>query len=101
MGVATNQPFEQSNLLNRLKPDVLIAHTGGNNISAKHGLPILPLFGPSYNYLGYSGVYEVARRLNRVLRNYQFNKRLSQNTKLPFKKEWYEKEPFAYIKSQA
>jgi nitrogenase molybdenum-iron protein alpha chain len=101
MGVATNQPFEQSNLLNRLKPDVLISHTGGNNISAKHGLPILPLFGPSYNYLGYSGVYEVARRLNRVLRNYQFNKRLSQNTKLPFKQEWYEKEPFAYIKDQA
>lgn len=99
IGVATNQPFEQSNLLNRLKPDVLISHTGGNNISAKHGLPILPLFGPSYNYLGYSGVYEVARRLNRLLRNNQFNKKLSLNTKLPFKKEWYEKNPFAYIKS--
>lgn len=99
IGVATNQPFEQSNLLNRLKPDVLISHTGGNNISAKHGLPILPLFGPSYNYLGYSGVYEVARRLNRLLRNNQFNKKLSQNTRLPFKKEWYEKNPFAYIKS--
>ena len=98
--VATNQPFEQSNLLNRLKPDVLITHTGGNNISAKHGLPILPLFGPSYNYLGYSGTYEVARRLNRIIRNCQFNKKLSQNTKLPFKKEWYEKDPFAYIKKQ-
>ncbi len=100
ISVATNQPFEQSNLLNRLKPDVLITHTGGNNISAKHGLPILPLFGPSYNYMGYSGVFEVARRLNRILRNYQFNKRLSQNTRLPFKKEWYEKDPFAYIKSK-
>lgn len=101
IGVATNQPFEQSNLLNRLKPDVLISHTGGNNISAKHGIPILPLFGPSYNYLGYSGVYEVARRLNRVMRNAQFNKRLSQYTRLPFKKEWYEKNPFSYIKSES
>lgn len=98
--VATNQPFEQSNLLNRLKPDIFITHTGGNNISAKHGLPILPLFGPSYNYLGYSGTYEVARRLNRIMRNCQFNKKLSQNTKLPFQKEWYEKDPFAYIKKQ-
>lgn len=97
--VATNQPFEQSNLLNRLKPDVLIAHVGGNNIAAKHGIPILPLFGPSYNYMGYSGVYEVARRLNMVVRNYQFNKKLSQYTRLPFKKEWYQKDPFIYIKN--
>ena len=98
--VATNQPFEQSNLLNRLKPDVLITHTGGNNIYAKHGLPILPLFGPSYNYMGYSGVFEVARRLNRVMRNCQFNKKLSRYTRLLFRKEWYEKDPFAYIKNQ-
>ena len=98
--VATNQPFEQANLINRLKPDVFIGHTGSHNITAKHGLPILPLFGPSYNYLGYSGVFEVARRLNRIMRNSQFNKKLSQYTKLPYKKEWYEKDPYTYIKSQ-
>lgn len=98
--VATNQPFEQSNLIRRLKPDIVITHTGGNNISAKYGLPILPLFGPSYNYLGYSGVYEIARRLNRVVRNGQFNKKLSQYAPLPFKQEWYEKDPFTYIKQQ-
>lgn len=98
--VATNQPFEQANLMNRLKPDVFITHTGGNNISAKHGLPVLPLFGPTYNYLGYSGVFEVARRLNRIVRNYQFNKKLSENTRLPYKKEWYDKDPFTYIKKQ-
>ncbi|MFT4145623.1 MAG: nitrogenase component 1 [Mobilitalea sp.] len=100
INVATNQPFEQANLINRIKPDVFVTHTGGNNISAKHGLPILPLFGPSYNYLGYSGTFEVARRLGRILRNSQFNKRLSLHTKLPFKKEWYEKDPFSYIKNQ-
>lgn len=98
--IATNQPFEQANLVNRLKPDVIITHTGGNNISAKHGLPILPLFGPSYNYLGYSGVFEVARRLNRIVRNSQFNKKLAKNVRLPFSKEWYDKDPFTYIKSQ-
>lgn len=98
--VATNQPFEQSNLLERLKPDVLIAHTGGNNIAAKHGIPILPLFGPSYNYMGYSGVFEVARRLHRIMRNHQFNRKLSQNCRLPFRKEWYQKDPFSYIKAQ-
>jgi len=98
VGVATNQPFEQSNLIKRLKPDVLITHVGGNNIASKHGLPLFPLFGQSYIYMGYSGVFEVARRLTRVLRNTQFNKNLAENTSLPFKQEWYAKDPFAYIK---
>jgi len=98
VGVATNQPFEQANLVKRLKPDVLITHVGGNNIAAKHGLPLFPLFGPSYNYMGYSGVFEVARRLTRILRNSQFNKNLAENSALPFKEEWYAKDPFAYIK---
>ncbi|GHU23027.1 oxidoreductase nitrogenase component 1 [Spirochaetia bacterium] len=96
--VATNQPFEMSNIINRLKPDLLITHTGGNNIAARHGLPLLPLFGPTYNYCGYSGVFEVARRLNKIMRNFEFNRQISLNSPLPFKKEWYEKDPFAYIK---
>jgi nitrogenase molybdenum-iron protein alpha chain len=96
--VATNQPFEMSNILNRIKPDVLIAHVGGNNVAARHGLPLLPLFGPTYNYCGYSGVFEVARRLNKTMRNFEFNRQLSINTPQPFKKEWYEKDPFTYIK---
>jgi len=96
--VATNQPFEQANLVKRLKPDIIIAHAGGNNIAAKYGLPLLPLFGPAYNYMGYSGVFDVVRRLARVVRNSRFNKNLAENMPMPFKKEWYEKDPFAYIK---
>jgi nitrogenase molybdenum-iron protein alpha chain len=96
--VATNQPFEMSNILTKLKPDVLITHVGGNNIAAKHGLPLLPLFGPTYNYCGYSGVFEIARRLNKTIRNFEFNRQLSLNTPLPFKKEWYDRDPFSYIK---
>ncbi|MDR1971692.1 MAG: nitrogenase [Treponema sp.] len=97
--VATNQPFEMTNIVKRLKPDILITHVGGNNIAARHGLPLLPLFGPIYNYCGYSGVFEVSRRLNAKIRNYQFNKRISLNSPLPFKQDWYEKDPFSYIKS--
>jgi nitrogenase molybdenum-iron protein alpha chain len=96
--VATNQPFEMANIVRRLKPDVLIAHIGGNNIASRYGLPLLPLFGPAYNYCGYSGVFEIARRLNMKLRNFQFNKQLSRNVPLPFKQDWYEKYPFTYIK---
>jgi nitrogenase molybdenum-iron protein alpha chain len=97
--VATNQPFEMANIVKRLKPDILIAHVGGNNIASRYGLPLLPLFGPAYNYCGYSGVFEIARRLNQKLRNFQFNKQLSLNIPLPFKPDWYEKDPFTYIKA--
>ena len=98
INIATQHPFEQVNLVRRLKPDVLIIHTGAGNITAKHGLPVLPLYGPSYNYLGYSGTYEIARRLNRIMKNSQFNKNLSKYRSLPYRDAWYEKEPFAYIK---
>ena len=34
--IATGQPFEQANLLEKLKPDIYIGHTGGNSWAAKH-----------------------------------------------------------------
>jgi nitrogenase molybdenum-iron protein alpha chain len=96
--VATNQPFETSNIINKVKPDIIVAHVGGNNIASRHGLPLLQLFHPGNNYCGYTGVFEVARRLYAKLRNSQFNKQMSLNVPLPFKKDWYEKDPFSYIK---
>lgn len=98
INIATQHPFEQANIINRIRPDILIIHTGGNSISAKHGLPLLPLFSPSINYLGYSGEYEMARRLTRLVRNPSFNRHLGQYCPLPFQQSWYQEEPFKYIK---
>lgn len=98
--VATQQPAEMVNLVKRLEPDLLVAHVGGNNIAAKLGIPLLPLFGPSYNYMGYSGVFEVARRTRRIFANSQFNKKLAEHCPLPYKTEWYEKDPFTYIRKE-
>jgi nitrogenase molybdenum-iron protein alpha chain len=97
--VATNQPFESSNIITKIKPDILVAHVGGNNIASRHGLPLLPLFGPQYNYCGYSGVFEIARRLAQKFRNSEFNRQMAKNVPLPFKQEWYRKDPFSYIKT--
>jgi len=96
--VATQQPFEQVNIVNKLKPDVIVIHSGVNNITAKQGLPILPLFGPTNIYMGYAGVFEIACRLNRKIKNNQFNKNISKNRSLPYRREWYDKDPFTYIK---
>jgi len=96
--VATQQPHEMTNLVKQLAPDLIVSHTGGNNITAKLGLPLLPLFGPTYNYMGYSGVFEVARRIRRIMANSRFNKKLAEHCPLPYKESWYGSDPFTYIK---
>jgi nitrogenase molybdenum-iron protein alpha chain len=65
---------------------------------SKLGIPTVPLFGGPSNYFGYKGVYEIARRMVRLLENTSFQRKLSENVKLPYKKNWYTKNPFAYIK---
>lgn len=97
INVASQQPFEQANIVRRLKPDVLVIHTGSGNITSKHGIPVFPLFLPSNNYMGYSGAFEVAYRLKRVLSNCQYNRNLYKYRRLPYRAEWYEKEVWSYI----
>ncbi len=98
--VATQQPFEQVNLVARLQPDIIIIHAGLNHITTKYGVPILPLFGPTFLYMGFAGAFEIARRLCRKLENNQYNKNIAKNLKIPYKKEWLEKDPFTYIKNE-
>ncbi len=97
--VATQQPFEQVNLVEKLKPDMIVIHGGPNNITTKYGAPILPLFGPTFHYMGYTGAFDIARRMVRKLQNNQYNKNIAKNLKIPYKKEWLQKDPFAYIKN--
>jgi len=95
--VATGQPFEQANLLANLKPDLYVGHVNNNGWAGKQGIPVLPIFHQSNIFLGYTGVFEFARRLARVLRNSSFNRNLGENTKLPYFENWYEKDAFSYI----
>ncbi|MHB9294659.1 nitrogenase molybdenum-iron protein alpha chain [Pillotina sp. SPG140] len=98
INIASQHPFEQANLIRKLKPDVILMHAGGGNVTAKHGLPVLPLFSPANSYMGYQGAFEVAYRLKRLLLNSQFNKNMHQYRPLPYQKSWYHKEVFSYIK---
>ena len=97
INVATAQPFEQANLLNRLKPDIFLGHAGSNVWAAKQGYPVLPIFGPVNSYMGYKGVFEVATRLERLLQNPEYFRTLGETTTLPFKEHWYDEDPYSYI----
>lgn len=101
INIGTGQPFEQANLLANLKPDVYVGHPGGNGWAAKQGIPVFPLFGQSYDYMGYLGVFEVARRITRVLRNASYSKNIAKHATLPYREEWYRQDPFVYIDESA
>ncbi|MDR2304424.1 MAG: nitrogenase [Treponema sp.] len=96
--IASQHPFEQANLIQKIKPDVILMHAGGGNVTAKHGLPVLPLFNPGNSYMAYAGAFDAACRLKRLISNSQFNKNMHRYRSLPYRKEWYDKEVFAYIK---
>lgn len=98
INVAANQPYEQVNLLRRLKPDLYLGHGNSNVWAAKQGIPVLPIYGAVNNYLGYKGIYEVAIRLERILKNPSFFNTLGETVELPYKEDWYSKDPFTYIR---
>jgi nitrogenase molybdenum-iron protein alpha chain len=98
INIASQHPFEQVNLIQKLKPDIIVMHSGGGNITAKHGLPVLPLFSAANGYMGYRGAFEVAYRLKRLLANSRFNKNIKTHRPLPYQESWYKKDAAAYIR---
>ncbi|ADY57016.1 oxidoreductase/nitrogenase component 1 [Syntrophobotulus glycolicus DSM 8271] len=96
--VAPGQPAEEMVILNRLKPDLYVGHTGANGWVTKLGIPNIPLFGQTFNYMGYSGAYELARKAARKFQNTTFARKIAANVALPFRPEWYETNPFDNIK---
>jgi len=97
INIGTGQPFEQANLLEKFKPDVYIGHPGGNGWANKQGIPVFPLFGQAFNYMGFLGVYEVARRLTRTLKNTSYSRNIAKHARLPYRNDWYSQDPFSYI----
>lgn len=96
--VGAHQPHETANIVKNLKPDIFVGHVGECAAVSKLGVPCLPVSLNNNNYCAYKGAYDIARRLVRTLKNNAFNKKLSENTTLPYKESWYAENPFKYIK---
>jgi nitrogenase molybdenum-iron protein alpha chain len=98
--IANFQPFELVNLLKKVKPDLFCGHVFDNAWAARLGFPTITIFRIFDYYVGYRGFYEVAKKAARNLRNHNFNTKLSRNVSDAYRKDWYDKSPFAYIKSE-
>ncbi|MDR0878568.1 MAG: nitrogenase component 1 [Treponema sp.] len=98
LNIANVQPFEEANLLRSLKPDLFMGHSHGNATAAKLGIPVHTIFNSSCSYIGFRGVFEIARRVYRQLSNPSLNRKFPKYIKLPYKESWYQENPFKYIK---
>ncbi|MDR2611405.1 MAG: nitrogenase component 1 [Deltaproteobacteria bacterium] len=97
--VANVQPFEEANLLRRLRPDVFLGHMHGNSTAARLGIPAQVIYNSGYAYMGYRGAFDLARRLARKLCYPGFYRRLGRFGKLPYRESWYGEDPFSRIRA--
>lgn len=92
--IANMQPFEQVNLLKKLKPDAFI---GVPEWAAKLGIPTTHVLDGKRPTMGYDGLLFLGNKIADQLENPGFNKKLAKHVKLPYKDSWYREDAFKYI----
>ena len=92
--IANMQPFEQVNLLKKLKPDAFV---GVPEWAAKLGIPTTHILDGKRPTMGYDGLLFLGNKIADQLENPGFNVKLAQHTKLPYKDTWYTQDAFQYI----
>jgi nitrogenase molybdenum-iron protein alpha chain len=94
----SNQIFELTHQVKTLKPDIIITHGGTHGFMAKLGVPSAQLFTVDGAFFGYNGFFQIMRRIEFAFKNTNYQKRLAQHIRLPYK-DWYWKEDaFTFIK---
>lgn len=95
--VCNKQAYELVNVLNRVKPDLMIARHGGMTMwGAKLGIPTL-LIGDEQFGFGYEGVLNYASRIVETLDNKEFVSNLAKHSTMPYTKWWLEQDPYSYL----
>jgi nitrogenase molybdenum-iron protein alpha chain len=97
LNIAQVQPFEQANLLRRLKPDLYMADEMSTGFAARQGIPTVMIYDYGMNYLGYNGLLATGERMVNALKNPSFHVKLAKHRRLPYREAWYESDPFAYV----
>jgi nitrogenase molybdenum-iron protein alpha chain len=94
----STQLFEMTHQVKTLKPDLVIAHNGTQGYMAKLGAVSVQLFDSDKVFFGYTGLYQILRRIVFEFKNTSYRDRLSQHIKLPYKQSYFEGGAFRYIK---
>ncbi|MDR3293334.1 MAG: nitrogen fixation protein NifE, partial [Clostridiales bacterium] len=95
LDIANMMPYEQVNLLSKLKPDVFI---GVPVWAAKLGIPTTHVLDIKRPTMGYRNLAYLGNKILYQIENPGFNKKIAAHAHLPYKKSWYDEDPFKYIK---
>lgn len=95
--ICNKQEFELVNMLNRLRPDILLARHGGMTLwGAKMGIPSL-LIGDEHCSMGYEGIIRYGERILDTIENNEFVKNLEKHAINPYTKWWLSQEPYTFL----
>lgn len=96
--VCNKQAYELVNILNQIRPDIMIARHGGMTLwGAKLGIPTL-LIGDEQFSFGYQGMLNYAERILETLDNKEFVTNLAKHSSMPYTKWWLEQNPFSFLR---
>ncbi|MDT8718156.1 nitrogenase [Clostridium sp. 19966] len=95
--VCNKQAYELVNILNRVRPDIMIARHGGMTLwGAKLGVPTL-LIGDEQFGFGYQGIINYAERILETIDNREFVTNLAKHSTMPYTKWWLQQDPFTFL----
>ncbi|MDR0562619.1 MAG: nitrogenase [Spirochaetaceae bacterium] len=95
--VCNKQEFELVNILNRTRPNILLARHGGMTLwGAKFGIPSL-LIGDEHFGMGYQGLVQYGKRILDTLENDEFVKNLEKHAINPYTAWWLEQDPYTFL----
>jgi len=98
--VCNKQEYELVNVLNRERPDILLARHGGMTLwGGKLGIPTL-LIGDEHFGMGYKGLVNYGERILDVIENDEFVKNLAKHAINPYTNWWLEQSPDAFLKDE-
>ena len=95
--VNNKQPFELTNLILKLKPDVLVLrHPSMIILGAKLGIPTI-FMDDEHLGLGYRGLVRYGRKISNWIRNPSIERTLARHNPPPYTRWWLERHPHHFL----
>jgi len=92
--IGNMMPFEQVNMLSKLKPDLFI---GVPVWAARLGIPTTHVLDIKRPTMGYRNLVYLGNKIAAQLENPGYNKKIAAHAHLPYKQSWYNEDTFKYI----
>ena len=95
--VCNKQSYEIVNLLNRYRPDILVArHSGMAHWGGKLGIPSFLVDDEQFGF-GYQGILNYGERIDDTISNPEYIKNFAAHSVSPYTEWWMRQDPFHFL----